>query len=202
LRTRHPFLLSLSLLVVLGATGCTRHLTPTVRLDDLPVATPRPLKVALVLPEAMRSRTDTYGSFYTLGSGNTWVCDTGEALTPALERVARSAFRDVRVVSSVQEAGDAELRLEPEVAELRQMSEREGFWISFKLRAVAQDGSGARWLDKTYAEVEEGSTGAAVWGGAFGVTGALLTPTERAMERALKQLARDLREARAAPPRS
>ncbi|WP_158501906.1 hypothetical protein [Vitiosangium sp. GDMCC 1.1324] len=152
------------------------------------------MKVALVIPEALRTRTDVYGSFGTLGAANTWVCETGEGLIPALERVAKATFQDVRVVSTAEEASDAELRLEPTVTELRQMPEREGFWISFQLRAVARNGAGAPWLDKTYSEIEEGSTAAAVWGGAFAATEALLTPTERAMGRALQQLAQDLRQ--------
>jgi hypothetical protein len=181
------------LFVVLASVGCTRHLTPTLKMD-LPQAKPRSLKVALVIPEALRNRTDVYGSYGTLGVANTWVCETGVGLVPGLERVAKATFQDVRIVSSAQEAGDADIRLEPAVAELRQMQERSGFWISFQLRAVAQNGSGAPWLDKTYSEVEEGSTAAAIMGGAFAAAAVLLTPTERAMERALKQLALDLQK--------
>ncbi|MCI0569710.1 MAG: hypothetical protein L0Y66_03080 [Myxococcaceae bacterium] len=181
----------LSLLVAVVTAGCTHHLEPTLKVE-LTNIQPRALDVALVIPQELRTRTDTYGSFATLGFGNTWVCSTGVGLVPALERMAKSTFKHVRIVSSAQEAGDADLRLEPTVAELRQMPERSGFWISFKLRAVAQDGVGVPWLDKTYEEVEEGSTAAAVWGGSFAAAAALLTPTERAMERALMKLSVDL----------
>jgi hypothetical protein len=178
--------------MALASVGCTRHLTPTLKMD-LPAAQPRALKVALVIPEVLRNRTDVYGSFGTPGIANTWVCETGVGLIPALERVAKATFQDVRIVSSSKEAGDADVWLEPAVDELRQMKERDGFWISFRLRAHVQKGSGAPWLFKTYTEVEEGSTGAAIMGGAFAASAVLLTPTERAMERALKQLAVDLR---------
>lgn len=193
MRLTRVALQAVCLFVALVSVGCTRHLTPTLKMD-LPEAKPRVLKVALVIPEALRNRTDVYGSFGTLGVANTWVCETGEGLVPGIERVAKATFQDVRIVSSAQEAGDADIRLEPAVVGLRQMDERDGFWISFQMRAIAGNGSGTPWLDKTYTEVEEGSTAAAIMGGAFAASAALLTPTERAMERALKQLALDLQK--------
>ena len=191
--------------ILLGAAGlanatpgCTHYLHPTPTLD-LDQAAPLPLRAALVISPAFRERLDTYGGFGTMGFGNTWVSETGAGLTPALEQMARSVFRDVAVVSRIEDARGTDVRLIPEVVELRQMDERSGFWISFQLHAVAQDAAGRVRLDKIYRGEEEGSVGAAVLFGAFAAAAALTTPTERAMARAMRNLRYDLRQARWEP---
>jgi hypothetical protein len=188
-RTRMAMLTMLVLPTLLVA--CTRHLHPTPVLEYADPA-PLPLRAALVIGPGERERVDVYGRFGTMGIANTWVSDTGAGLTPALRTMAESVFREVVIVAGAGEAATADVLLVPRVTELRQMDERSGFWVSFQLHAVARDRSGVR-LDKTYRAEDEGSTAAAVWGGAFAAAAALTTPTERAMKKALDELRNDLR---------
>jgi hypothetical protein len=178
--------------VVCLAAGCTRHIRPTPAVE-LAHAARLPLRAAVLVPPALSTRTDRLGNFATLGMANTWECETGASLVPALESVAKAVFAEVVLVESTG-AATADVWLMPEVVELRQMPERDGFWMSFQLRAAVTDGRGKARFDRTYREVEEGSTAAAVWGGAFAAAAVLTAPLERAMGKALRQLGEELRE--------
>ncbi len=182
------------------SVGCTRGLRPSVEAP-LTAGAPLSFRAALVVDQALLSRTDTYGSFHTLGGSNTWVCQTGVGLVPALEVMLRATFVEVEVVAAASQVKGADVVVVAQVVELRHIPERDGFWIAFKLHAVASDASGPR-LDQSYAVIEEGSTLRAVMGAGtgMGADAALLRPTERAMARALLDLARDLRTTFEQPP--
>lgn len=175
---------------LLLASGCTRYVSPTPQVA--PASQKLPLRAALVIEPELEARVDEFGRQQFLGIINKWASDTGEGLVPALHALSESLFEDVTVVERPDRASEVAVVLHPSVVELRKMTERAGYWFSFKMQVVITNASGEIVLNRTYEGKAQGSTTAAVALGFYAAAAVLTAPIEKAMATCLASLQEDI----------
>ena len=188
--TRSGLWLMASLALV--SQGCTRHVRPAPKAPA-PLA-PMALTAALVINPELRDQHDRLGRYSTLGIGNTWVVDTGDALGVSLEQYLHTLFSTVSTVSSIEESR-ADVVLIASPVSVTRRPEIGPYALRFEMQVVAKDKSGEVGLSQRYVEDVQGSGLKAVSAGAGAAPEVLGEPLERAMASAFSKMGHDLRSA-------